>query len=109
MGSDRKYTQEMDITRKYEILQGKRSEHCSNKDYKIERAKGYGIVGSLQQKPVTTKTSFQAGRNNKSLNAIGILKLVMEEKLNLSNNINDYLLIKPNWLHYCLEYELRLV
>lgn len=61
------------------------------KDYKIEWAKGYGLADSLQQKPVTTKTLFQAGSNSKSLNAVGILKLVQEGKLNLNSDINDYL------------------
>lgn len=61
------------------------------KDYKIEWAKGYGLADSLQQKPVTTQTLFQAGSNSKSLNAVGILKLVQEGKLNLNSDINDYL------------------
>jgi CubicO group peptidase (beta-lactamase class C family) len=61
------------------------------KDYKIEWAKGYGLADSLQQKLVTTKTLFQAGSNSKSLNAVGILKLVEEGKLNLNSDINDYL------------------
>lgn len=61
------------------------------KDYKIEWVKGYGWADSLEQKPVRTKTLFQAGSNSKSLNAIGILKLVQEGKLNLHGDINDYL------------------
>ncbi|WP_167025243.1 serine hydrolase domain-containing protein [Chryseobacterium sp. Tr-659] len=61
------------------------------RNYKIEWAKGYGWADSLQQKPVTTNTLFQAGSNSKSINAIGILKLVQEGKLNLNADINDYL------------------
>ena len=61
------------------------------KNYKIEWAKGYGWADSLEQKPVTTQTLFQAGSNSKSLNAIGVLKLVQEGKLNLNADINDYL------------------
>ena len=61
------------------------------KDYKIEWAKGYGYADSLKQKPVTKETLFQAGSNSKSLNAIGILKLVQEGKLNLDVDINNYL------------------
>ncbi|MBS7230598.1 beta-lactamase family protein [Flavobacterium psychroterrae] len=61
------------------------------KNYNIEWAKGYGWADSLQQKPVTTKTLFQAGSNSKSLNAVGILKLVQEGKLNLNTDINEYL------------------
>lgn len=61
------------------------------KNYKIEWAKGYGWADSLEQKPVTTETLFQAGSNSKSLNAVGVLKLVQEGKLNLNADINDYL------------------
>lgn len=61
------------------------------KDYKIEWAKGYGWADSLEQKPVTTKTLFQAGSNSKSINAVGVLNLVQEGKLNLNADINDYL------------------
>lgn len=61
------------------------------KDYKIQWAKGYGWADSLEQSPVTTETLFQAGSNSKSLNAVGILKLVQEGKLNLNTDINDYL------------------
>lgn len=60
-------------------------------DYKIEWVKGYGYADSAEHRPVTTTTSFQAGSNSKSLNAIGILKLVQEGKLNLDSDINNYL------------------
>ena len=61
------------------------------KDYKIEWAKGYGWADNAQQRPVTTTTLFQAGSNSKSLNAVGILKLVQEGKLDLYSDINNYL------------------
>lgn len=61
------------------------------KDYKIEWAKGYGWADSAQQRPVTTNTLFQAGSISKSLNGVGILKLVQEGKLNLDSDINLYL------------------
>ena len=61
------------------------------KDYKIEWAKGYGWADSAEQRPVTTSTLFQAGSNSKSLNAVGILKLVQEGKLDLYTDINTYL------------------
>jgi CubicO group peptidase (beta-lactamase class C family) len=61
------------------------------KDYKIEWAKGYGWADSSEQRPVTTTTLFQAGSNSKSLNAVGILKLVQEGKLDLYSDINNYL------------------
>jgi CubicO group peptidase (beta-lactamase class C family) len=61
------------------------------KDYKIEWAKGYGWADSTEQRPVTTATLFQAGSNSKSLNAVGVLRLVQEKKLDLYADINHYL------------------
>ena len=61
------------------------------KDYKIEWAKGYGWADSSEQRPVTTSTLFQAGSISKSLNGVGILKLVQEGKLNLDSDINIFL------------------
>jgi len=61
------------------------------KDYKIEWAKAYGWADSAEQRPVTTNTLFQAGSISKSLNGVGILKLVQEGKLNLDSDINIYL------------------
>lgn len=61
------------------------------KDYKIEWAKGYGWADSAAQRPVTTSTLFQAGSNSKSLNAVGILKLVQAGKLDIYTDINTYL------------------
>jgi CubicO group peptidase (beta-lactamase class C family) len=60
-------------------------------NYKIVWAKGYGWADSAEQRPVTTETLFQAGSNSKSLNAIGVLKLVQDGKLNLYTDINQYL------------------
>jgi len=71
--------------------------HCNGvsiaviKDYKIEWAKAYGWADSAGQRPVTTTTLFQAGSNSKSLNAVGILKLVQDGKLDLYSDINKYL------------------
>jgi len=61
------------------------------KDYKIEWAKSYGIADSANHIPVTTKTLFQAGSISKSLNAVGVLKLVQQGKLDLYTDINKYL------------------
>ena len=61
------------------------------KDYKIEWAKGYGWADSAQQRRVTTSTLFQAGSISKSLNGVGLLKLVQEGKLDLYADINTYL------------------
>ncbi|OYU67636.1 MAG: hypothetical protein CFE22_03885 [Cytophagaceae bacterium BCCC1] len=61
------------------------------KDYKIEWSKSYGWADSLEQRPVTPITRFQAGSISKSLNAIGVLKLVQDGKINLTEDINTYL------------------
>ncbi len=61
------------------------------KDYKIEWAKGYGWADSSEHRPVTINTLFQAGSISKSLNGVGLLKLVQEGKLELNVDINTYL------------------
>lgn len=60
-------------------------------NYKIEWAKGYGWADEGLKKAVTTKTLFQAGSVSKSLNAIGVLKLVQDQKIDLYKDINEYL------------------
>jgi CubicO group peptidase (beta-lactamase class C family) len=60
-------------------------------DYHLEWAKGYGWADSAGQLPVTTQTLFQAASISKSLNAVGVLKLAQDGKLNLYRDINDYL------------------
>lgn len=59
-------------------------------NYKIEWARGYGWADSSEQRPVTVETLFQAGAMSKSINAVGILKLVQDGKINLTDNINHY-------------------
>lgn len=61
------------------------------KDYKIEWAKGYGWADAEEKRPVTIDTRFQAASISKSINSLGILKLVQQGKLNLDADINDYL------------------
>ena len=63
-------------------------------NYKLEWAKGYGWADSAMQIPVTIHTLFQAASISKSLNAVGVLKLAQEKKLNIYNDINYYL---KNW------------
>jgi CubicO group peptidase (beta-lactamase class C family) len=60
-------------------------------DYKIEWARGYGMADTATQKPVTTQTLFQAGSISKSLNAVGVLKLAQDKKIDLYSDINTYL------------------
>ena len=60
-------------------------------NYQIEWAKGYGFADVSEQRPVTENTLFQAASISKSLNSVGILKLVQEKKLDLNTDINNYL------------------
>lgn len=60
-------------------------------NYKIEWAKAYGWADEGDKKPMTTETLFEPGSISKSLNAVGILKLVQDKKLDLNVDINTYL------------------
>jgi CubicO group peptidase (beta-lactamase class C family) len=60
-------------------------------NYQIEWAKGYGFADVSEKRPVTENTLFQAASISKSLNSVGILKLVQDKKLDLDTDINNYL------------------
>lgn len=60
-------------------------------DYKIAWAKGYGWADEAEKRPMTTETLFEPGSISKTLNALGILKLAQEKKLDLYADINTYL------------------
>ena len=61
------------------------------RDYKIEWAKGYGWADVEEKRKVTTDTRFQAASISKSINSMGILKLVEMGKLDPEADINTYL------------------
>ena len=61
------------------------------RNYKVEWARGYGFADVEEKRPVTTQTLFQAASISKSLNAVGVLKLVEQNKLSLDEDINKYL------------------
>ncbi|HVU97426.1 MAG TPA: serine hydrolase domain-containing protein [Puia sp.] len=61
------------------------------RNFKMEWARGFGWADSAEQRPVTPATLFQAGSISKSLNAVGVLRLAQEGKLNLYRDINGYL------------------
>lgn len=60
-------------------------------DYKIEWAKGYGMADVSENRPVTEKTLFQAASISKSLNSMGVLKLVEQKKIDCDSDVNIYL------------------
>lgn len=61
------------------------------KDYRVEWVKAYGYADLSEKKLATPQTLFQAASISKSLNSLGILKLVEEGKLGLDSDINTYL------------------
>jgi CubicO group peptidase (beta-lactamase class C family) len=61
------------------------------KDYKIEWAKAYGWADEEEKRKATTETRFQAASISKSLNSLGVLKLVEQGKLDSGADINNYL------------------
>lgn len=60
-------------------------------DYKVVWAKGYGWADENQRQPVTDKTMFMAASVSKSINSMGVMKLVQDKQLDLTKDINDYL------------------
>jgi CubicO group peptidase (beta-lactamase class C family) len=60
-------------------------------NYQVEWARGYGFADLSENRPVTEKTLFQAASISKSLNSLGVLKLVQEKRLDLNSDINKYL------------------
>jgi len=61
------------------------------RNYKIDWAKGYGLADKDANIPVTPLTLFQAASLSKSLNAVGVLKLAQDKKIDLYTDINQYL------------------
>ena len=60
-------------------------------NYKVEWAKGYGVMDAETKAPVTEKTLFVAGSVSKPVAAMGALRLVQEGRLSLDADINDAL------------------
>jgi CubicO group peptidase (beta-lactamase class C family) len=54
-------------------------------------AHGYGVADSKSHRPVTAETLFQAASISKPLTAMGVLALVQSGKLNLDQDVNQYL------------------
>jgi CubicO group peptidase (beta-lactamase class C family) len=60
-------------------------------NYKVVWAKAYGWADEKEKLPVTTATLFKPGSISKSLNAVGVLKLAQDNRLDIYKDINDYL------------------
>ena len=60
-------------------------------DYEVEWAKGYGHTGNEEFPNVTEKTVFQAASMSKFVNAVALMKLVQSNKIDLDEDINNYL------------------
>ena len=61
------------------------------RNYQVEWAKGYGWADVEEKRKVNTETRFQAASISKSLNSMGVLKLVQMGKLDPEADINNYL------------------
>ncbi len=61
------------------------------KDYKIDWAKAYGYADISEKRLADASTRFQAASISKSLNAVTLLKLAQEKKIDLYVDINSYL------------------
>ncbi len=60
-------------------------------DYEIVFAKAYGLADKEDQREATTETAFQAASLSKTVNAAGIFKLVDQDQIDPSADINTYL------------------
>lgn len=61
------------------------------RDYRLVWAGGIGCADVEEKRPVTPETRFQAASISKSVNALGVLRLVEEGKIDLNQDINTYL------------------
>lgn len=59
---------------------------------KIEWAKAYGFADVEAGRPANINTLYQAASISKSINAMGVMQLVKQQKLSLTTDIRKYLL-----------------
>jgi CubicO group peptidase (beta-lactamase class C family) len=79
------------IIKRMEALHVKGVSIAVVRNYKIDWAKGYGWADSAEGREVTTSTRFQAASISKSLNSLGVLRLVQDGKIDPEADINSYL------------------
>jgi CubicO group peptidase (beta-lactamase class C family) len=60
-------------------------------NYKIDWTKAYGFSDVETSTPMTPGTMLQAASISKSLNAFGLMRLAQDNKIDLSTDINQYL------------------
>ncbi|MFN0201339.1 MAG: serine hydrolase [Bacteroidia bacterium] len=60
-------------------------------NYQVVWAKGYGYADAEEKRKVDTETFFQANSMSKAINALGILKLAQEGKIDLYKDVNEQL------------------
>ncbi|MDQ5850582.1 MAG: beta-lactamase family protein, partial [Chloroflexota bacterium] len=61
-------------------------------NYEIEWARGYGVREAGGSESVTEHTLFQACSISKPITALAVMRLVQEGRLNLDEDVNEYLL-----------------
>jgi len=61
------------------------------KDYEIDWAKAYGWADKAGKVPATIETLFQAASISKSINALGVLRWVETNNINLDSDFSDHL------------------
>ena len=59
--------------------------------YEIEWTQGYGVREVGRPEPVTTHTLFQAASISKPVTATAVMRLVQEGRLDLDEDVNEYL------------------
>src|SRR5687768_5145294 len=60
-------------------------------NYKVEWARGFGVLEQGKSRPVTEGTLFQAASISKPIFALAVMRLVEDGKLKLDEDINRYL------------------
>ena len=60
-------------------------------DYEIEWSRGFGVCEWEKPEPITDTTLFQAASISKPMFALGIMRLVQEGRLDLDEDVNNYL------------------